>query len=115
MCDFLVRVDVPQCTDLKSVVVNGIGLVAVVDVTEITLHEETLLTVDPEYVITVPGRVLSAEGADDFACRYEGIGKQALAMDRAVSNINSIIGHLAFSFVLTGVDCTLRALDVTGE
>jgi hypothetical protein len=115
MRDFLVRLDVPQCADLKGVVVNGIRFVAVINITEITMHQKTLLAVEPEDIVAIPGRVLSGEGSDDFTCRYKGIGEQALAMDGAVIDINSIIGHLTSSFVLTDVDSTLRALDMSGE
>jgi hypothetical protein len=113
MRDFLVALNISQCTDLQGVVVNGIGFVAVIDVTELTVHQETLLAVQPEDIVTIPCRVYSRQGPDDFACRDKGIGKQALAMDGTVSNINSISGHLTFSFVLTGVDCTVRAMNVT--
>jgi hypothetical protein len=114
MRDFLVALDVPKCTDLEGVVVNGVGFIAVINVAEISVHQKSLLVVEPEDIVAIPGRVLSAEGSDDCTRGYEGIGKQALAMDGTLTDINSIIGHLTYSFVLTGVDCTVRVLDITG-
>jgi hypothetical protein len=115
MRDFLMAVNISQCTDLQGVVINGIGFVAVIDVTEITVHQETLLIVQPEDIVAIPGRVFSGQGSDNFSCRYKGVGKQALAMDGTVSNINGITGHLYSSSLLTDADCTLRMLDVTGD
>ena len=93
--DFLARVDIPQCSDLEVVVVDGVGFGAVINVTKFTVHLKTLLTVEPQDMFAVRGGVFSPEGTDYFAGGYQGSCEQPLAMDVAVTDKNSRIRRVA--------------------
>lgn len=86
--DFLTRVNIPYCTHFQVIEISGVGIVAVVDIAQLTLDVHSQVFVEPKYMVTIFHGVFTPDDTDDLTGGDELSGKQSLAMDGAFSHIN---------------------------